>query len=192
MTAGPRPTRRRSGLRWLLLAVLLIPLLEIVVLIAVGRSIGILWTLALLVAMAVLGAWLSRRETGRTYTALRTALESGRMPTDEATDAILVMLGGFLLVLPGFLTDVIGLVLVLPWTRPLARRLLQTLVAGRVLGVTGPRARGGSGNGTLRPDPAPGRGQVIEGEVVSETPPPGGWGTPNAALDQKPGQRDHT
>ena len=171
MTAAPT-ARRRTGLRWLLAALILLPLVEIVVLVAVGRSIGLLWTIGLLVGMAVLGAWLSRRETGRTLRALRQAAESGRMPADEATDAILVVVGGFLLILPGFLSDVVGLLLVLPFTRPLARRLLHLLVARQAgkLGVaTGVPVRGSSS--------APARDQVIEGEVVAEQPPPGTWPT---------------
>ena len=169
MTAAPTPRRARPVLRWLLAALVLLPLLEIVVLVAVGRSIGLLWTVALLVGMALLGAWLSRRETGRTVRSLQRAVESGRMPTDEATDAMLVVAGGFLLILPGFLSDVLGLFLVLPFTRPTARRLLQLLVAQQALRL---RARSASGvQGGRRP--APGRGQVIEGEILAEEPPPG-------------------
>lgn len=159
----------------LLAVVLLLPLLEIVALIMVGKAIGVLWTIALLIAMAVLGTWLAKRETGRTYRALQTALGSGKMPTDEMTDAILVMVGGFLLILPGFLTDILALVLILPFTRPAARRLLQTVVAAKALGVTRGGATRGSGP---RPGPQrpPGHGQVIEGEIVSEDGPPSSWG----------------
>lgn len=173
MTAGPAPTRRPGrALRWALAALILLPLVEIVVLVMVGRSIGVLWTIVLLLAMAVLGAWLSRRETSRTYRALQQSLQSGRMPTDEATDAILVMVGGFLLILPGFVSDIVGLLLILPFTRPAARRLLQTVVAARVLGVAGGGA-GRAGSNSRNSARPPGRGQVIEGEVISHTPPPG-------------------
>src|SRR5690606_37888166 len=119
--------------------------------------------------MAVLGAWLSRRETGRTVRSLQRAVESGRMPADEATDAMLVVLGGLLLILPGFLSDVLGLLLVLPFTRPAARRLLQLLVAQQALRLRARSAAGVQG----RRDAAPGRGQVIEGEILAEEPPPG-------------------
>ncbi|AXH95240.1 FxsA family protein [Ornithinimicrobium avium] len=175
MTAGPgaRP-RRRSWVRWLLVALVLLPLLEIVVLIAVGRSIGLGWTILLLIGMAVVGTWLARRETGRTFGALRRAVDSGRMPTDEATDAMLVGLGAFLLILPGFLSDVVGLVLILPFTRPLARRLLQLVVAQQALRL---RVVAGMPTGPRRAS-APGRGDVIEGEVVSEEPAPGTWQGP--------------
>lgn len=172
-TPTDRPPRRRGSLRWVLLALVLLPFLEIAVLVLVGQAIGFWPTLALLIGLAVVGAWLARRETGRTYRALQKAVELGRMPADEVTDAILIMVGGFLLILPGFVSDLVGLVLVLPFTRPLARRLLQLVVAQQAVATVG-----GVGSGPragTRPGPArqPGRGQVIEGEVVSESPAPG-------------------
>lgn len=167
-TPGPTPRRRGGLLRWLLLGLVLLPFAEVAALVMVGRTIGVWWTLGLLVALTVVGILLVRHETSRTYRALQDTLNSGRMPADEMTDAILVMIGGFLLILPGFVSDVVGLVLVLPFTRPIARRLLHAFVASRavaVVGTTGPPA----GGGVRR---TPGRGQVIEGEVVSEQPPP--------------------
>lgn len=177
-TPTDRPPRRRGILRWVLLGLLLLPFVEVAVLVLVGKAVGFWPTLALVVALALVGAWLARRETGRTYRALQKALDSGRMPADEVTDAILVMVGGFLLILPGFVSDVVGLLLVLPFTRPLARRLLQLLVARRAAAVVGGPLPGAGGS--PRPRRAPGRGQVIEGEVISESPPPGGpvGGTP--------------
>ena len=171
-TETHRPPRRRGVLRWVLLGLLLLPFAEVAVLVLVGKAVGFWPTLGLVVVLALVGAWLARRETGRTYRALKKALDSGRMPADEVTDAILVMVGGFLLILPGFVSDVVGLLLVLPFTRPLARRLLQLVVARSAVAVVGGQLPGAGGRpGSQR---APGRGQVIEGEVVSETPPPGG------------------
>ena len=161
-------TPRRPVLRWVLLALVLLPLVEIAVLVAVGRSIGLWWTLLLIVVVAVLGTWLARRESSRTYRALQQALSSGRMPTDEVTDAILLMVGGLLLLLPGFVSDVLALLLVLPFTRPAARRLLQAVVASRTLTVVG----GPVGQGPRRGGRPPGAGTVIDGEIVDERPPP--------------------
>lgn len=166
---APRPPRRRGALRWVLALLVLLPFIEIAVLILVGQAIGIWWTLGLVVGIALVGAWLAQRETSRTYRSLRRAVESGRMPADEITDAILVMVGGFLLILPGFVSDVFALFLVLPFTRPVARRLLQVLVAQRALSAVGEAGQPGHPN-RRRP---PGRGQVVEGEVVAEEPPPG-------------------
>lgn len=177
-SAGRPPTtpRRRGGvLRWVFLALLLLPFLEISVLVLVGQSIGIWWTLGLIVALTVVGIWLARRETGRTYRALQQAMRSGTMPADEMTDAILVMLGAFFLILPGFVSDAVGLLLVLPFTRPVFRRLLQAVVASRAIAVIGGTPGGvAGGTGFQAPRRRPGRGQVVEGEIVSEQPPPGG------------------
>lgn len=174
MSTPEQSSRRRGGLlRWVLLAVVLLPFVEVAVLVSVGRTIGFWWTLGLLVALTVLGVFLARRQTTKTYRSLQAALNSGKMPGDEVTDTILVMIGGFLLVLPGFVSDAVGLLLVLPFTRPLAGRLLHAYVAARAVAVVGDP--GAFDTGAVRRRP-PGRGQVIEGEVVAEEPPPGGPG----------------
>ncbi|WP_151523380.1 FxsA family protein [Serinicoccus kebangsaanensis] len=165
-TTGRTQPRRRPVLRWILLAIVLLPIVEIAVLVLVGQAIGLWWTLGLIVAVAVAGTWLARRESSRTYRALQQALNSGRMPADEMTDAILLMVGGVLLLLPGFVSDVVALVLVLPFTRPAARRLLQAVVASRALATVG------GTSGSARPPRPPGAGTVIDGEIVDEQPPP--------------------
>ncbi|MGQ0624978.1 MAG: FxsA family protein [Sporichthyaceae bacterium] len=137
------------------LALLLVPIIEIFVIVQVGRSLGALPTIALLIASAVLGSWLIRREGRRTWTALREKLGSGGMPATELADGALILVGGTLLLTPGFLTDLVGFFLVLPFTRPLARRALVTgarraLFGGRV-GRNGPPGGPGSGNpGVIR------------------------------------------
>ncbi len=153
----------RSRPRWLaivFLAVLLVPIIEIAVIIAVGRVIGAWPTLLLLVAESAFGAWLVRREGNRAWGALRDALRSGRMPSRQLADAALVLIGGTLLLTPGFVTDVVGFAFIAPLTRPVARHLLETAVAKRLLGDTGgwPGGRAGPGAGT-GPD-------VVPGEVV--------------------------
>lgn len=135
LTGGTgRPSRRRAG--WLLpvLLVLLIavPIAEIWLLIQVGQVIGAGWTILILIAEAALGAWLVRREGARTWTALQKTFEARRMPTAELANAALVLVGGCLLLFPGFLTDVVGLFFLLPFTRPWARHLLGLIIAGRI------------------------------------------------------------
>ena len=118
--------------------------------------------IALLVADSILGAWLVKREGRRAWAALREALSSGRMPHRELADGALVLVGGTLLMTPGFVSDVVGIALVLPLTRPVFRRLLARVVAARlVTGVVGPGFRTGSGPGDgSRPGP------VVRGDVV--------------------------
>ena len=162
--------RRTRGRRWPLLLVLLllvVPLLEVVVIIAVGRVIGGWPTFGLLLAESAIGAWLVRHEGGRAWAALQEALTTGRMPSRQLADAALVLVGGVLLLAPGFLTDIVGFFLVIPVTRPLARGLLETLVARRLL--AGVYAPGSFGPGA---GPRPSRSQtsaaddVIEGEIL--------------------------
>lgn len=157
--------RRQKRPRWLtyvLVGMVLAPIIEIAVLVAVGRTIGLGWTLLAWVALTLLGTWLMRREGSRTWKALREASQTGRMPSREIADGALILIGGAFLLLPGFVSDVIGLFFVLPFTRGLARRLLEAFVASRVM-VRMPFPGGRSG-----PEgPAnPGAQGTIRGEVI--------------------------
>ena len=160
---APRARRRPPWLTVLFLMLLIVPILEIAVIIAVGRVIGGWQTLVLLLVESALGAWLVRREGARAWSALVNALNTGRMPSRQLADAALVLVGGTLLLTPGFLTDIVGFFLILPLTRPLARRALETVVARRLLGgfFSGPgRGRGPGGPG------GDGGPDIIEGEVL--------------------------
>jgi UPF0716 protein FxsA len=137
---------------------LVVPVLEIAAIVAVGRVIGGWQTLALLLVESALGAWLVRREGARAWAALRTALNTGQMPSRQLADAALVLVGGTLLLTPGFLTDIVGFFFILPFTRPVARTLLEAAVAKRLLG-----GFFGGGGGPGRPGRGP---DVIEGEVL--------------------------
>lgn len=149
---------RKRWLRLLLVTLFVgVPLLEIFVLIQVGQVIGPWWTILLLVLDSVIGTWLIRREGGKAWRALRVALETGRMPARELADGALILVGGTLMLSPGFVTDAFGILLIVPVTRPLARRLLTQLIARRLLGP---------GNAT-RPGPGSG-GSVVRGEVVDD------------------------
>jgi UPF0716 protein FxsA len=146
--------RRRGSFGWLLfVAFLVVPVVEIYVLIQVGQVIGAWWTVLLLVADSIFGSWLLRREGIRAWRALQVALTEGRMPTRELADAALIVFGGTLMITPGFVTDLVGLVAILPFTRPLARRLLTAVVARRLVVVRDVR----------RPGPPD---DVVRGEVV--------------------------
>lgn len=183
---GPTPPRGRIGrsgptrpprrLRWVAAGLLLVPLLELVVLLTVGRVLGGWWVLGLLCLSAVVGVVLIRRAGGRSWRSLREASGSGRMPGRELGDAMLALVGGLLLLFPGLLTDLVGVFLVLPPTRSLSRRLLATFVGARVATITVPGGAPFPGPpGAPQPGPRrrPGQGEVIEGEIVDDTPPPG-------------------
>jgi len=152
---------------WLVVAFLVVPIVEIYVIIQVGEWIGPWPTVALLVVESLFGAWLIKHEGRRAWRLLRDAVASGQLPSRELADAGLVLVGGTLLLTPGFVTDIAGFFFVLPVTRPIARRLLLAYLARRAVVTVarfGPVPGGGpAGNGT-------GGGRVVPGEVVRDQP----------------------
>src|SRR5215211_7340947 len=157
----------------LLLVVLFIvvPIAELAVLIQIGQLIGVWWTIALLVADAVLGSLLARSQGRLVWRRFNDALRAGRAPAREVMDGALVLFGGALLLTPGFLSDILGVFLLLPPTRALVRALLVRRFAGRMVAsmTTGPRVRGaGPGAGPPRPRQA----YDVEGTAV-DSPPDG-------------------
>jgi UPF0716 protein FxsA len=149
---------------WLIgLALLVVPIVEIFVIIQVGQVIGGWPTVALLIVESALGAWLVKREGRRAWKALQTALETGKMPGRELTDGALVLIGGTLLLTPGFVTDIFGFFFVLPFTRPLARRAVTRFASRRAATLTP------TGFAPFIPNqtqPHPPQGDVVQGEVV--------------------------
>ena len=118
----------------LLLVVLFIavPIAELAVLIQIGQLIGVWWTIALLVADAILGSLLARSQGRLVWRRFNEALRSGRPPAREVMDGALVLFGGALLLTPGFLTDLLGLALLLPPSRAAVRRVLVRRFSGRM------------------------------------------------------------
>jgi len=116
----------------LFLVFLVLPVVELYVIIQVGHAIGVLNTIGLLILISVVGAWIVKREGARAWGAFRLALTEGRVPARETADGALVILGGALLVTPGFVSDVLGTLLVLPPTRALVRRLVMRMARNRV------------------------------------------------------------
>jgi UPF0716 protein FxsA len=117
------------------IALLLIawPLVEIFAAVMVAQAIGILWTILLLVASWPLGTWAMRTEGRAAWQRLGEAVAAGRHPGREVLDGALILAGGALLLVPGFITDVLGLVLLLSPTRALTRRLLQRNLQSRLV-----------------------------------------------------------
>jgi UPF0716 protein FxsA len=116
----------------LALAFVVVPIVEIYLLIQVGSVVGALNTIALLVLVSIIGAWLVRREGTGVWQRLQATLASGRVPGNELIDGLLIVLGGALMLTPGFLTDIAGLVLILPPSRALIRTLVRKRFAGRL------------------------------------------------------------
>lgn len=163
MTTQPR--RRLRPTRVAALGFLVLVILEVLAIRFVALRIGGGATFLLLVATSILGGWVVAREGRRRWQALADAVRAGRPPQREVADSILVLVGGLFLLLPGFLSDVLGLLLVLPFTRALARRFLMPLLGRRLLvRVSGPA----SGPGFARMRRSRGAGEVIEGHIVRD------------------------
>jgi UPF0716 protein FxsA len=113
------------------IALIAIPIIELYVIVQVGQEIGVLPTLALLVIVSVAGAWLLRQQGTATWRRLQETLRRGEVPTKEVTDGALILLGGALLLTPGFVTDAVGLVLLFPATRAVVKRVARRFL-GRV------------------------------------------------------------
>src|ERR671928_981844 len=122
----------------LVLLFIVVPIAELWVIIQVGQAIGVLWTIVLLLADSIVGSMLMRSEGRAAWRRFREAVASGRLPAREVLDGVLVIFGGALLVTPGFISDILGLLLLLPPTRAIARGVLVRRFAHRlVASVTG-------------------------------------------------------
>jgi UPF0716 protein FxsA len=123
----------------LILLFIVVPIAELYVIIKVGELIGVWPTLILLLADALLGSWLLKHEGRGAWRRFNQALAERRFPGREVADGALIIVGGTLLLTPGFLTDIVGVFLLLPPTRAISRRLLKRFTIGRfmVVGIPG-------------------------------------------------------
>ena len=154
-----------------LLAVLVLLAVEVAVVVAVSSWIGVGWTLLALLAISLLGGWLVRHEGGRAWRGFSGAIAEGRPPGREALDGVLILIGGLLVLLPGFVSDVLGLLCLLPPTRRLLGRALVgwALTRGRAT-VVRVRSTRVAVTPPTGPPPGPGRGRVIDGEIEPPRP----------------------
>jgi UPF0716 protein FxsA len=151
----------------LLVLFVVVPILEIYVIIQVGQAIGAWWTIALLIADSIVGSMLMRSQGRAAWKRFQLALAEGRMPAREVVDGVLVIFGGAFLLTPGFCSDVVGALLLLPPTRAVIRRVIVRRFSFRILsdvpspGMPGAgRRRGGPG----APD------DVVEGTATEIDP----------------------
>jgi UPF0716 protein FxsA len=155
----------------LVILFIVVPIAELYVIIQVGQLIGVVPTLFLLLADALLGSWLLKHEGREAWRRFNEALAGRRFPGREVADGALIIVGGTLLLTPGFITDIFGLFLLLPPTRAITRRLLKRFTIGR-FAVVGMSAGGPSPFGTPPPgaDQRPNRDYDFEG-TAEEVPP---------------------
>lgn len=107
----------------LALLFLVVPIVELAVIIQVGQAAGVWNTIGLLVLMSLVGGWLMKREGLGVLRRVQRSVEQGRVPGTELVDGLLILVGGALMLTPGFLTDVLGLSLLLPPVRAVVRRV---------------------------------------------------------------------
>ena len=160
---------------------ILVPLAELYVIIQVGNAIGLIPTLVLLLADALLGSMLLRHQGRAAWIQFNRALAENRLPHKEVFDGILVIMGGALLLTPGFITDIFGLILLIPPTRAIVRGITSRIVRRRMaMGATmwtmgrgqRPPRQAPSGPGPGPAGPPPG-GSVPDDLYDWEEPPAG-------------------
>jgi UPF0716 protein FxsA len=110
----------------------IVPFAEMIVVMALGPRIGWDTTVTLMILFSAAGAWLVKREGFDAWRRVRTGLDVGRMPTADVVDGVLVLFAGALLLCPGFVTDICGLLLILPPVRSRARMWAGDAIAARV------------------------------------------------------------
>src|SRR4051812_9157049 len=111
---------------------ILVPIAELAVIIQVGQAIGVWWTIAILIADSILGSLLKRSQGRIAWRRFNEVLGAGRVPAREVADGVLVIFGGALLLTPGFLSDIFGLLFLLPPTRAVIRRVFLRQAMKRI------------------------------------------------------------
>jgi UPF0716 protein FxsA len=143
-----------------------VPIVELYVIIQVGQAIGALPTIAILLVDSIVGSMLLRSQGRAAWRRFNEALGAGRVPAREVLDGALVIFGGAFLITPGFITDVIGVFLLLPPTRAIIRRLLVRVFSRRFV-VAAVGSAGTAANARRRG----GRPHDVEGTAVEVDPP---------------------
>jgi UPF0716 protein FxsA len=168
----------------LFLLFILLPIAELWLIIEIGGAIGVLPTLALLIVDSLIGAALARSQSRAGWERFNTALAEGRIPAKEVFDGAMIILGGALLLTPGFITDVFGLILLIPPTRAGVRAFL-TRLAGRRGSAAFRVAQFGysrrPGAGAPRPD----RSYDYEGSASEVTEPAPELGSESSSADER-------
>ena len=150
----------------LLLLFILVPILELTLFLKLGSKIGLNWTILIIVVTAILGAWLVRTQGRNALMRFQRATGEGRLPHAEVLDGLMILLAGAVLLTPGFLTDTVGFLLLLPPFRAVLRTRLALALKGRVQAmgpIPGVVGAAGVGFSSLS---QPGSERVIEAEVI--------------------------
>lgn len=162
----------------LIALIICVPIAEIYVIVQVGGAIGVWPTVLLLLVSSMAGAFLLRHQSRAAMKSFRSALDQGRIPARETFDGVLVICGGALLLTPGFLTDLVGLLLLLPPSRDLFRALGERIARSRIGSTRNLGGWGFAGSGARRGGRRPGDIDGTAEEIRDETALGPGPGTP--------------
>lgn len=113
--------------RWLFLLILIVPALEIGILIWAGNLIGPLWVILLIILTGALGAWLAKKQGLETIRNFQQSMATGQVPQDALLDGACILVGGAVLLTPGFITDAMGFLLLFPITRLPIKRFIRKM-----------------------------------------------------------------
>ena len=128
-------------LGYLILLFTIVPVVELALLIKIGQHIGVGYTLTIVILTGVVGAYLAKSQGFRTLRRIQEDINEGLMPADKIFDGVMILCGGILLLTPGFVTDLIGFMALVPFTRRLIklwlkRKIKDTIAQGRVITIT--------------------------------------------------------
>lgn len=115
----------------LLFVFILIPFIELAILVKIGTIIGFWYTMLIVVLTGIAGASLARQQGLKVYTKIQKELNSGKIPSDDMLEAMFVFAGGIVLLTPGFLTDIAGLLFLIPFTRKIFKAYLNNILIRR-------------------------------------------------------------
>jgi UPF0716 protein FxsA len=155
---------------FLVLLFIVLPIAEIYVIIQVGQAIGVLPTIALLIVDGFVGAALARSQGRAAWARFNQAIAEGRVPHREVFDGAMIIVGGAFLLAPGFITDVVGLMLVIPFTRAIFRGIVARLARRRIVIAT--------------------PGSIFTGGEHSRRPPPGDYDVEGTAREVPEHERE--
>ncbi|HJF31580.1 MAG TPA: FxsA family protein [Sporosarcina psychrophila] len=119
-------------MKWIILAFVLVPTAELGLLIYSGKTIGLLPTIAIILVTGLGGAYLAKRQGMKAWTELRTRMAVMETPGDALIDSFCILLGGILLILPGFITDIVGFLLLFKGPRNLIRPFIQKWIYNKM------------------------------------------------------------
>ncbi len=158
----------------LLILFITIPAVELILFLTLGDKIGLVRTFGIILVTGILGAWLTRLQGMRTLVRYQQAMNEGRLPHEEVMDGLMILLAGAVLLTPGFLTDTVGFLLLVPVVRGVVRKWLLKYLKGKIQIVgNGVNVTAGT---EYREERIPGMGKnrsqddvIIEAEVIEET-----------------------